>query len=70
MEIVFLRLEQESGLSRANSYREIYILHQTQSNHIRYLESYSFGKPYLHVLNIDPGEPEHFDGWKKIRQPH
>ncbi|HZE72840.1 MAG TPA: glycosyltransferase [Pyrinomonadaceae bacterium] len=42
--------------------RDLYLASDTNPNHIRYLESYSFGKPYLHVLNIDPGEPEHFDG--------
>jgi glycosyltransferase involved in cell wall biosynthesis len=42
--------------------RELYLASDINPHYIRYLESYSFGKPYLHVLNVDAGEPEHFEG--------
>ncbi len=42
--------------------RELYLASDTNPHYIRYLQSYSFGKPYLHVLNVDAGEPEHFSG--------
>jgi len=42
--------------------RETYLAADSNPNHIRSLQSYAFGKPYLHVLNIDPCDPEHFDG--------
>jgi SAM-dependent methyltransferase len=42
--------------------RDLYVASDINSNHIRYLQSYSFGKPYLHVLNINPADPDHFDG--------
>src|SRR6266542_3409806 len=42
--------------------RELYLASDINPHYIRYLQSYSFGKPYLHVLNIDAGDPEHFGG--------
>jgi len=42
--------------------REMYMAADTNPNHIRTLQNYAFGKPYLHVLNIDPCDPEQFDG--------
>lgn len=42
--------------------REVYVASDVNSDHIRYLQSYSFGKPYLHVLNINPQNPDHFEG--------
>jgi glycosyltransferase involved in cell wall biosynthesis len=42
--------------------RELYVASDINPHYIRYLQSYSFGKPYLHVLNVDAGEREHFEG--------
>ena len=42
--------------------RELYLASDINPHYLRYLESYSFGKPYLHVLNIDAGESEQFVG--------
>jgi 2-polyprenyl-3-methyl-5-hydroxy-6-metoxy-1,4-benzoquinol methylase len=45
--------------------REMYVASDNNSNHIRNLQSYAFGKPYLHILNVDPCDPEHFDGLRE-----
>jgi len=45
--------------------RETYLAAESNPNHIRSLQSYAFGKPYLHVLNIDPCDREHFDGLRE-----
>ena len=42
--------------------RELYLASDTNPHYIRYLESYSFGKPYLHVLNVDAEKQEQFNG--------
>lgn len=42
--------------------RERYVASDINPHYLRYLESYSFGKPYLHILKIDAGESEHFEG--------
>ena len=42
--------------------RELYVASDINPNYIRYLQSYSFGKPYLHVFDIDAGEAEDFKG--------
>lgn len=45
--------------------REFYLASDINPHYIRYLQSYSFGKPYLHVLNVDAGEPKDFIGLEK-----
>ena len=40
--------------------RETYVASDINPHYLRYLQSYSFGKPYLHVLKIDVGVPEDF----------
>lgn len=42
--------------------RERYVASDINPHYLRYLQSYSFGKPYLHVLRVDAGETEHFEG--------
>ena len=42
--------------------RQIYVASDINPHYLRYLESYSVGKPYLHVLNVDAGRPENFEG--------
>jgi SAM-dependent methyltransferase len=42
--------------------RELYIASDINPSYLRYLRSYSFGKPYLRVLKIDAGNPEDFRG--------
>ena len=42
--------------------REKYLASDINPHYIRYLQSYSYGKPYLHVLDIDAGKPEDFTG--------
>jgi SAM-dependent methyltransferase len=42
--------------------REFYVAADPNPHCLRYLQSFSFGKPYLHVLHMDPSDPEHFDG--------
>ena len=42
--------------------REFYVAADSNPHCLRYLQSFSFGKPYLQVLHMDPGDPEHFDG--------
>ncbi|HEX6716804.1 MAG TPA: methyltransferase, partial [Pyrinomonadaceae bacterium] len=42
--------------------REHYVAADTNPQCLRYLQSFSFGKPYLHVLHINPNEAEHFEG--------
>ena len=40
--------------------RESYVASDINPHYLRYLQSYSFGKPYLHVLRIDAGMPDDF----------
>jgi glycosyltransferase involved in cell wall biosynthesis len=42
--------------------RELYLASDINPHYIRYLQSYSYGKPYLHVLEIDAGRSEDFSG--------
>lgn len=42
--------------------RELYVAADHNPHCLRYLQSFSFGKPYLHVLHMNPGDAEHFDG--------
>lgn len=42
--------------------RELYVASDINPSYLRYLRSYSFGKPYLRVLKIDAGNPEDFRG--------
>lgn len=42
--------------------RELYLASDINPHYLRYLQSYSYGKPYLHVLNIDAGKSEDFSG--------
>lgn len=42
--------------------RELYVASDTNPHYIHYLKSYSFGKPYLRVLEIDPENPQRFFG--------
>ena len=45
--------------------RELYIASDINPHYLNYLQSYSFGKPYLRVLEIDAGNPKHFRGLEK-----
>ena len=40
--------------------RDLYIASDINPNYLHYLRSYSFGKPYLRVMEIDAANPEHF----------
>ncbi|HLG14754.1 MAG TPA: glycosyltransferase [Blastocatellia bacterium] len=40
--------------------RELYIASDVNPNHLHYLRSYSFGKPYLRVMEIDAASSDHF----------
>ena len=42
--------------------RELYIASDVNPNYLHYLRSYSYGKPYLRVMEIDAGKPSDFDG--------
>ncbi len=42
--------------------RELYVASDINPHYLHYLRSYSFGKPYLRVLKIDAGNPQHFAG--------
>ena len=44
--------------------RELYVASDINPHYLHYLEAYAHGKPYLHVLHIDAGNPEHFAGLK------
>ena len=45
--------------------REVYVAADVNPHCLRYLESFSFGKPYLHVLNVDASNAEHFTDLKE-----
>lgn len=45
--------------------RESYVAADYNPHCLRYLQSFSFGKPYLHVLNMNPVDSEHFDGLRE-----
>ena len=42
--------------------RELYVASDINPHYLRYLESYSFGKPYLQVMHVDAGESDDFEG--------
>ena len=42
--------------------RELYVASDVNPNYLQYLRSYSIGKPYLRVMNIDAGNSDHFSG--------
>jgi len=42
--------------------RALYVASDINPYYLNYLRSYSFGKPYLRVLNINAGDPDHFRG--------
>ena len=42
--------------------RDLYVSSDINPNYLHYLRSYSFGKPYLRVMEIDADNPEHFAG--------
>jgi glycosyltransferase involved in cell wall biosynthesis len=55
-------LEVDAGIGTLTNQlipRDIYLASDTNPNYIRYLESYSYGKPYLHVLRVDVERSEH-----------
>jgi glycosyltransferase involved in cell wall biosynthesis len=58
-------LEVGAGIATLTSQfipRELYLATDSNPHCLRYLQSFSFGKPYLHVLNVNPCDAEHFDG--------
>ena len=40
--------------------RELYVVTEQNPNYLRYLRSYAMGKPYLHVVELDPSRAESF----------
>jgi len=42
--------------------RELYVATEVNPHCLTYLQSFSFGKPYLHVLKADPTDAEDFSG--------
>ena len=42
--------------------RELYVASDINPTYLRYLRSYSFGKPYLRVMELDAGRSAHFRG--------
>ena len=42
--------------------RDFYVASDINPNYLHYLRSYSLGKPYLRVMHIDAGNPNHFAG--------
>lgn len=42
--------------------REMYVASDINPHYLRYLQSYSSGKPYLHVLRVDAGKSDDFVG--------
>jgi glycosyltransferase involved in cell wall biosynthesis len=58
-------LEIGSGVgSIANQFipRDLYVATEVNPNYLTYLRSYAMGKPYLHVMELDPAKPEGFNG--------
>lgn len=45
--------------------RELYVASDINPNYLHYLRSYSIGKPYLRVMNVDVGNPEHFSSLER-----
>ena len=42
--------------------RDLYVVGEQNPNYLTYLRSYSLGKPYLQVAELDPARPETFAG--------
>jgi glycosyltransferase involved in cell wall biosynthesis len=42
--------------------RELCVAAEVNPNYLAYLRSYAIGKPYLHVMELDPAKPEMFRG--------
>ncbi|HMK29525.1 MAG TPA: glycosyltransferase [Terriglobales bacterium] len=42
--------------------RELYVAGEANPNYLRYLRAYALGKPYLHVIEIDPSNPDSLAG--------
>lgn len=42
--------------------RELYVASDINPTYLHYLRSYSFGKPYLRVMELDASQPAHFRG--------
>jgi len=40
--------------------RDLYVASDVNPNYLHYLRSYALGKPYLRVMHIDAGNPQHF----------
>jgi glycosyltransferase involved in cell wall biosynthesis len=58
-------LEVGAGIATLTSQfipRELYVATESNPHCLRYLQSFSFGKPYLHVLHLKPGDAADFDG--------
>jgi hypothetical protein len=51
-----------ANLTRQFIPRELYVASDLNPHYLHDLRSYSFGKPYLRVLEIDAGNPAHFRG--------
>src|SRR5687767_5706585 len=61
-------LEIDAGIGTLTSQlipRDLYLASDVNPNYLRYLESYSYGKPYLHVLNVDVENSEHLSGMEQ-----
>ncbi|HET9698535.1 MAG TPA: glycosyltransferase [Terriglobales bacterium] len=58
-------LELGAGVgSIANQFipRDLYVASEVNPNYLTYLRAYGIGKPYLHVMELDPAKPEAFRG--------
>jgi len=58
-------LEVGAGIATLTSQfipRELYVATDSNPHCLRYLQSFSIGKPYLHVHHMNPNDAEHFDG--------
>lgn len=42
--------------------RDLYVTGEANPNYLTYLRAYGIGKPYLHVMELDPAKPETFVG--------
>jgi SAM-dependent methyltransferase len=49
-----------AGLTSQFIPRELYVAADTNPHYLRYLHSYSLGKPYLRVVELDPRDPAGF----------
>lgn len=61
-------LEVDAGIGTLTNQfipRDLYLASDLNPIYLRYLESYSYGKPYLHVLHVDVENPEHLSGMEQ-----